>query len=192
MAVWPSDVIPSSMRRRRISPGRSIESPLTATSQDTGSASHLWELEYTFPPITPEQARACDVVLARSEQEDTIAPVYQPGFSSGTPGTVTVATGATGFSLPVAGIATGYGFLAGQFISVTTSGRIYTYMIAADSPAGSATRTLTLTSAILEPHANGDPVAVIQPMIQGRGYGETMEANDGVNYNVTLRVRQRR
>lgn len=193
MAIWPSNVEPDRMSRKRIAPYDEFVSPFTKTTQSNGSASHLWEVSYVFPVLDPSQARRVEVCMTTFEKEDLIIRLHQPNFVTTGAGAVAVAAGATGFTLPVSGVTAGYAFLAGQFISVFTTGRNYTYMLAADSPAGATTRSLTLTSVILAPHTTGNTVEVSEPVIQGQGYGEMIEADDGVNYKLTsLRVRQRK
>lgn len=219
MAVsFPSDYVPSSIEGPRpIYNGQLFTSPLTQTSQRIGSSTQLHEVVYTYPPMSTDQMRICRAITDKFERDEAISPVYElhkidaatlgmanlvthlgelvthlgePVWYSGVyTGDVKVGSGASSFSLPVTGAPTELGWKAGQPISINTGGRWYLYTLAADSDAGSTSKTLTLTSAIRAAHASGDAVAINRAYIQGHGQADWSSSVNGLN-NLTLTIRE--
>lgn len=191
--AWPSGVVGNIQTEIPMALGNPQKSPLTGTTQGGGSSVVMWRLELNFPPENVmADVRAVRNVMAMAKQDTVAIPVRQPGFTVGTPGTVTVGTGHTAGtkSLPLAGIASGYEFVAGQFISILTGGRYYLYTLAADSPAGSATRTVTLTSTTRAAHASGNTVDVTTPMIEGWVDLKSLSADINAHYGFSLAIEE--
>jgi len=193
--AWPSSVVGNVQNEIPMALGNPQKSPLTGTTQGGGSSVVMWRLEVSFPPEnTMADVRAIRNIMAQAKQDTVAMAVRQPGFTVGTPGTVTVGTGhvAGTKNLPLTGIAGGYGFLAGQFISVSTGGRWYLYTLAADSAAGSASRTVTLTSTTRAAHVSTDPVEVLTPYIEGWIDLKSLSADVNSHYGFSLAIEEAR
>ena len=191
--AWPAGVVGNVQTEVPMALGNPQKSPLTGTTQGGGSSVVMWRLELSFPPQNNStNVRAIRTVMAQAKQDTVAIPVRQPGFTVGSPGTVTVGAGHTAGtkSLPLAGIAGGYAFVAGQFISVLTGGRYYLYTLAADSAAGSATRTVTLTSTTRAAHANGNTVDVAAPMIEGWVDLKSLSADVNSHYGFSVAIEE--
>jgi hypothetical protein len=191
--AWPAGVVGNVQTEVPMALGNPQKSPLTGTTQGGGSSVVMWRLELSFPPQNSlTNVRAIRTVMAQAKQDTVAIPVRQPGFTVGSPGTVTVGTGhvAGTKTLQLAGIAGGYAFVAGQFISILTGGRYYLYTLAADSAAGSATRTVTLTSTTRAAHASGNTVDVAAPMIEGWVDLKSLSADVNSHYGFSVAIEE--
>ncbi len=191
--TWPSGVIGNVQTETPIALGSPQTSPLTGTTQGGGSAVVMWQLGLEFPPQTNlANVRAIRNILAKAKQDTVAIRVRQPGFTVGSPGTITVGAGhvAGTKTLPLTGIAGGFGFLAGQLISINTGGRWYLYTLDADSPAGAASRTVTLTSATRAAHASGNSVEVADPWIEGWIEQNSLSVNNAGHYTFSLSIKE--
>lgn len=168
MAIaWPSSVIPNGQSERIIAPWTTYTSQLTETSQDSGSSTALWQIDYSFPPISKAQVLAVKSALAKSTGNEFIVPIYQTGINLPPAMTTTLSAAASNFSIPVQGLNSAYALIAGQLISIIDGGRRYVYALGTDSAAGSTSRTFTLANAVRRPHSAGCVVEITQPYVQG-------------------------
>lgn len=193
--AWPSGVVGNVQNEIPMALGQPQKSPLTGTTQGGGSSVVMWRLELAFPPQNNlANVRAIRNIMAQAKQDTVAIPVRQPGFSVGTPGTILVGAGhvAGTKTLPLTGIAGGYSLLAGQFISILTGGVYYLYTLAADSPAGASSRTVTLTSTTRAAHASGNTVDVAQPMIEGWIDMQSLSADVNAHYGFSLAIEEAR
>jgi hypothetical protein len=193
--TWPAGVIGNVQTETPIALGNPQTSPLTGSTQGGGSSVIMWSLGLEFPPQTNlSNVRAVRNILAKAKQDTVAIQVRQPGLTIGSPGTITVAAGHTAGTktLPLQGIAGGFGFVAGQFISVQTGGRWYLYTLDADSPAGASSRSVTLTSTTRAAHASGNSVEVSAPWIEGWIEQTSLTANTAAHYGFTLSIREAR
>ncbi len=167
---WPAGVIGNKQSQIPLGLGSIQESPLTGSSQLSGSSVVKWRFVWEFPP-QDDQALIGQVnsLIARARQERIIMPVFQPRVSVAGSGAVTIGSGASAWSknLALAGIGSGYGFKAGQFISVSTGGRWYLYALQSDSAPGAANRQVVATSTWRALHQAGDAVEIIEPKMEG-------------------------
>jgi hypothetical protein len=170
--------------------GRAFVSPLTQSMQFAGSATQLHQATLTTRPMDTDAMRVLKAITDKALREEIIIPVFER-YKDALSGSETV-TSASGFNLSIANIASGTILKAGQPISISTGGRWYLYTLAADSAAGSTTRSLTLTSSIRAVHASGNSVAVNRAYMQGRA--ETVWVSDvaGCYHQLTLTVRELR
>ena len=191
--AWPAGVIGNLQKEVPMALGAPQKSPLTGTTQGGGSSVIMWRMELSFPPQDDNaKVRAIRTIMAQAKQDTVAIPIRQPGFSVGSPGTITVGSGhvAGTKSLPLAGIAGGYSLLAGQFISIFTGGRYYLYTLAADSPAGAANRTVQLTSTTRAAHASGNPVDVANPVVEGWIDLPSLSADITNQYSFSLAIEE--
>ena len=191
--AWPSGVVGNVQSEIPLALGAPQKSPLTGTTQGGGSSVVMWRLELSFPPQNNlANVRAIRNVMAQAKQDTVAIPVRQPGFNVGNPGTITVGSGhvAGTKTLPLTGIAAGYSLLAGQFLSILTGGRYYLYTLAADSLAGAASRTVTLTSTTRAAHASGNTVDVAAPMIEGWVDLKSLSADVQAHYGFSLAIEE--
>ena len=191
--TWPAGVIGNVQTETPLAIGNPQTSPLTGSTQVGGSSVIMWSLGLEFPPqVSLSNVRAVRNILAKAKQDTVAIQVRQPGLTIGTTGTITVAAGHTpgSKSLPLAGIAGGFGFVAGQFISISTGGRWYLYTLDADSAAGSATRTVTLTSTTRAAHTSGDSVEVTAPWIEGWIEQSSLTVNNAGHYSFSVSIKE--
>lgn len=166
--TFPASIIPNGMTEIFAAANeREFTSP-NGNIQTQSSALVLHEIEFTFPPLTISQRDLVASILSRAAQDDVVMPVYRPYTANAVSGSIKVGSGATAKSLPVTGLNTSYAPKAGRFLSVSTGGRWYLYSLAADSAAGTTSRTFSLTGGIRAAHASGDVVSMEYPYIQGK------------------------
>jgi hypothetical protein len=193
--TWPSGVIGSVQSETPVALGSPQTSPLTGATQGGGSSVTMWSLDVDFPPIADlAKIRAIRNIFAKAKQDTVVMQVRQPGLVIGTPGTILVGSGhvAGTKTMPLTGIAGGFGILAGQFMSIRTGGRWYLYTPDADSPAGSASRSITLTSTTRAAHAVSDPVEIATPYIEGWITPGPIIAEPDQHYRFSLNIREAR
>ena len=193
--TWPSGVIGSVQAETPVALGSPQTSPLTGSTQGGGSSVIMWSLDLDFPPVADlAKVRAVRNIFAKAKQDTVVVQVRQPGFTVGTTGTVVVGSGhvAGTKTLPISGITSGLALLAGQFISISTGGRWYLYTLDADSPAGSTTRTLTLTSTTRAAHVSTDPVEIATPWIEGWITPDAISAEPDQHYRFSMSIREAR
>lgn len=193
--TWPAGLVPRAHAERLISPGTDQVSPLTESMQIGGSAVVLRQVSFDFPPVADlALARQVRSILDQARQDRVILPMHQPGFVLPTVGAITVnAAASAGKTLAVAGLPTSLALAAGQYLSVSTGGQWYLYALAADSPAGSANRTLSLTSAKRAAHATGHAVALSPAMIEGWIVeGREISVDTARLYGFSISVREAR
>ncbi len=168
MALYfPASIIPNSVSEPTPIRGRFVnQSPYSMGSQERTTASCLYEVSFTFPPLTLAQM---DLVRSIKDQGgEILMPLHRPFLAPVTSGTILVGTGASLASLPVTGVDTGFAPKAGRFLSIFIGGgRPYLYSLKDDSPAGSTSRTFNLTHPIRTSHSVGQPVYMEPPYIQG-------------------------
>jgi hypothetical protein len=193
--TWPSGVIGSVQSETPVALGSPQTSPLTGTTQGGGSSVIMWSLKLDFPPISDvSKIRDVRTIFAQHKQDTVIIPIRQPGIVVGSSGTVTVNTGHTAGTktLPLTGIAGGFSLFKGQFISVQTGGIWYLYTLAADSLAGSSSRTVTLTSTTRAAHVNTNVVEITSPVIEGWINPSEITVEPDMHYKFSLSVREAR
>lgn len=193
--TWPAGVIGSVQSETPIALGSPQTSPLTGATQGGGSSVVMWSLDLEFPPIADlAKIRAIRNIFAKAKQDTVVIQVRQPGLVVGTTGTILVGSGHTAGTktMPLTGIAGGFGILAGQFLSISTGGRWYLYTPDADSPAGAASRSITLTSTTRAAHAVSDPVEIATPWIEGWITPGPIVVEPDMHYKFSLNIREAR
>lgn len=128
-----------------------------------------WALEIDIGTLrtTCGQALMADIVRGRSQPVAIQIP--EPGIDKGAPGAVVIdGAGQSGEALDVKGGTPGAVLRKGWFISLFTAGHWFAHMVAETvvlDVAGKA--TVTVWPMLRTPHADNDPVAVVNPMIEG-------------------------
>lgn len=135
---------------------------------------------FTLPPMTYAEAMAWTDLEA---EVDTVRMrIRQPDFvntsGAGTP--LVDGAGQAGNSITLKGLGAGYTVKKGQFLSVTTGGRLYLYRSKSEVTAsGAGGVSVSLRTVLRWPHANNDPVELVTPSIEGFvSAGEDMFAID--------------
>ena len=166
---WPTNIVPNAQKFTFISYFQDHESPLTRTEQSNSDVSVLLQIEFGFPMLNQDDGLLALAHLGRAMRDEYVVPYKQAGVIYPTTDTMTLGAGATGSSLPIVGIPSGYAFKDGQLFSlIDTDGRRYNYQVGADSAAGAANRTITLNADIRKPHASGCVLEIKEPKIQGK------------------------
>lgn len=174
--TWPASIVPSDMTQPRIAnPGRDITGP-NGVTQTIAPAAHLWEVTFTFPPLTVDQNRLAEAAAAAAQSDTVVVPlplaaianvsgmtgwVLQSAWSSGK--TVDIDDGLLASTLTSAG--------AGLWLSILTSGRRYLYQTTGNATAvsgGDPFTRFTVSGLPRAAHAIGDPVNLHAPMIEGK------------------------
>lgn len=189
MAVytWPASVIPNVQDKWVDTTDGEQKSPFGGGIQSNGSSVQKWCFQFSYPFLVGAQGLAVDAILAQTGKGDVIVPIYQEGINTTPSMTPLLDTGSSNFSLKLKNVDSTWAGVTGQFISVYSDGRYWLYMLAADSAAGTTTRTLTLTSALRSTaHAANDPVQIAQPYIQGRIANEYRRSSLDTNRLTTL------
>lgn len=166
--TFPSSIIPRAMSEAFITANEREFTALNGNTQTISSALILHEFTFEYPPLTLTQRDALAAIMAQSGQDDVVMQIYRPKVAAAVSGSILVGTGATAKSLPVTAVNSSYTPKAGRFLSVSTGGRWYLYSLAADSAAGTTSRTFSLTGGIRAAHASGDVVSMEYPYIQGK------------------------
>lgn len=166
---WSVNVIPNAQAIKFLSYYQEQSSPLTMTEQANSDTSCLFEIDFNFPTLSQSKSLEALALLGKAMRDEFIMPFYQAGVTYPSTEAVTLGAGATGTSLPLVGIPSGYALTAGQLISVIDAdGRRYVYQVGATSAAGAANRTITMNGDIRKPHASGCVVEIKTPKIQGK------------------------
>lgn len=166
---FPTSIAPRMIGQLQpISTGGVVRSELTGAGQQRTSARQRWAATFELPPLTVDQQALAAVALTQA-MKDTLA-VTLPQEAIGGPGAVSgvqVNTAWSGlFGLSLKGLPSGLALTAGTFLSISTGGTSYLYRMAADSPAGTTTRTIQLTSVPHVTHAVNDAVSFL-PVLEG-------------------------
>lgn len=126
------------------------------------------EVSWALVPEEPDgRTLAQDLRLAK--EQGALYRFPQPGLRIGVPGAPVVDGAVAGGSIvPLRGLAPGYAFRYGQFLSFVHDGRRYLHSAAALAIAGGAGDVeLTIHPMLRISLADGDVAEVAQPMIQG-------------------------
>ncbi|WP_312126346.1 hypothetical protein [Brevundimonas sp.] len=127
-----------------------------------------WAWDFEYPPMTYEQSLAFDDLL--TEDETVIVDILQPGLAIGSPGSGATVNGAgqSGRTLNIKGVAAGYVFRKGQWISVLSGGQWYAYKTRAAATAdGAGNCAVPLRTLIRTPLANNAVVEIASPKAEG-------------------------
>lgn len=114
------------------------------------------------------QAMGVAAVLNANVANTVSVPISQ-AIQIGNPGSTVQANGASqGRSLKLKGLTPSYPFRAGQYISITRSGRSYLHQVTADVQAlVNGTVTLAIVPTLRVPILGNEVVAVANPIIEG-------------------------
>lgn len=188
----PTQPAPASMGTTLLT-NKSIQiSALGSDEQERQRKGSRYALTFQLPPMSYSMSMAWDDLNA--EGDTVLMRVFQPGFSTGLPGTPRV-NGANqqGMTLNVDGLTPGYVVRKGQFLSIITGGRRFLYKAKADVTAnGSGVAAIQLRTLLRYPPSENDVVEIAQPMIEGF-VRDLAEQVVGINklIQITFTVRER-
>src|SRR5690606_7204112 len=123
-----------------------------------------------FPPMKPGDARRFAARLQRAKREGLRVELPLLGMSQGSPGSPVVnATNPTGTTLPLRNLTPHYAVKEGFWLHVEdASGTRYLHSVAANGIANaSGVLSVQLTEAIRAPLADGSPVNLSAPTVEG-------------------------
>jgi hypothetical protein len=165
---------------------------------DRGGSRHSVKVTFPTMPIEPDGRRWISR-LVRAKQEGGIVAFPQVNFDVGAPGSPNVATATGGGrSLPITGGTPGYAIREGQALTLTSGGRGYFYLAAAQTILdASGAGTITLDVPLRLAAAVGDSVNLARPTIEGwisgdggdTGFGWTVGDNRTVALAFTVTER---
>ena len=174
MAVlWPSDIAPAVMSKPRLVNGQARITGPNGVSQLSASAAHLWEVDFSFPPLTKEQAGKVEGVLAAAQSDVLRIGLSVPAIRN--LATMTNfelgSTWSSGKAATISQGSAGHDILdnsaAGLWFSVVTSGRSYLYVITGNATTGGPNRVMPVSGLPRASHASSSAVNLDAPMIEG-------------------------
>lgn len=127
-------------------------------------------IDITFPTMRAEPlGREWSADLRLAKLYGAIASFGQDGLDVGDPGIVQVdGAGQLGSTINLKGFAANYEMVYGQALSLSVGGRWYLHFAAAATIAdGTGKMALPLFPMLRKSPANGDPVEIVDPKIQG-------------------------
>jgi len=127
-----------------------------------------WAWDIELEPMSYEESLAFDDLL--TEDDTIIINILQPELDLGHPGTGARVNGSgqSGRTLNIKGVAAGYEFRKGQWLSVLSSGQWYAYKTSAVATAdASGNCAVPLRTMIRAPLANNAVVEIAEPKAEG-------------------------
>jgi len=135
--------------------------------QRLNRAGSRYAIDVTMPTMT--YADAQDWSAIEDETATVTMQIVQPGLDTGAPGVPLVNGGAqSGTSLNLKGLTPYYVIRHRQWLTVTTSDRLYAYRAKGETVAnGSGQATVALETMLRAVHADNDLVEIAVPRIEG-------------------------
>lgn len=161
---------------------------------DRGGSRH--SVKVTMPPMPIEaDGRRWIARLVRAKQEGGMVVYPQPNFSIGAPGSPSIATATGGGRfLPITGATPNYAVREGQALKITSGGRNYFFLTAAQTILdGDGAGEIELDVPLRLAGSIGDPVNFAKPTIEGwidgDGFGWTLDKSRTVGLSFMIRER---
>lgn len=194
--VLPSDPWPSGVSFRPVRAGFDLPGTF-GVDQRVSRMGDRWAMDVQMPPMPyGDTALRWVARLSRARGDVVRMRVPQPGLDlRGRSGDVLVkGAGQAGTSLLVDGGREAYPVREGQWVSITTGGRSYLHLVAADALFDSAGEaTLTLDPMLRVSPADNSPVEIEEPVIEGfleAGQEWTVDVARHVGLSFTIRERR--
>lgn len=189
----PTEPSPNHMGVALISTKNTLTPAVGGDEQEIRRKGSKYALTFSMPVMTYVQSMEWDDLMA--EGDTVVMRVFQPGFSTGAPGTPLVkGANQIGSALIVDGLTPGYVVRKGQFLTVISGGQRFLYRARANATAnGSGEATVLLRTLLRRPPADNAVVEIAQPMIEGfvRDLGEWAVGVDRlVGLKFTVRERE--
>lgn len=161
---WP---YPAKMTPRLVSARADLMPAFGGDVQRLNRLGTCYAFDIDLPVMTYEDAQ--DWSAIDDETATCTLQIIQPGLDTGTPGAVRVNGAAqSGTSLVLDGFSPHYVVRRRQWLSITTSGRLYAYRAKEEAVADSTgALTLTLETMLRAIHADNDVVEMATPRIEG-------------------------
>lgn len=185
--VLPIDPRPSKMTPRPIS-SRNEQRPASQGPVNRYMRPGTrWAWDNTMPPMSYVESLAWDDLL--SESDTVIMDILQPGLNTGSPGSPVIdGNGQVGRVLALKGLAPGYQFRKGQWISFPVSEQLFAYKVRAAIAVGSDGKVaLPLLTLLRLPPVNNAIVDVAQPRAEGFATVDLGSLEVGEDQLVSLR-----
>lgn len=170
MITLPASPAPNSCSPRVISFDLHQRPSTGAAVQTVYRPGSRWALDFTFPLMTANVARAFTSRLVRAQREGLRMKVPLLGVSQGAPGTPVVdGANPSGTALPVKGCTPGYVFDEGYWLTlIDAAGDYYLHQVVGSVVVnGAGKATVSIETPIRAPIADGATVLVAAPMVQG-------------------------
>lgn len=170
MITLPATPAPNSCSPRVISFDLHARPSTGAAVQTIYRPGSRWALDFTYPVMEAEVARAFTSRLVRAQREGLRMEVPLLGVSQGSPGTPVVnGANPSGTVLPLRGCTVGYEFGEGYWLTlIDAAGDYYLHQVVGSAIVnGSGEVTLSIETPIRSPLPDGATVLVAAPMVQG-------------------------
>lgn len=170
MITLPASPAPNGCSPRVISFDLHARPSTGAAVQTIYRPGSRWALDFTYPVMKADVARAFTSRLVRAQRDGLRMKVPLLGVSQGAPGTPLVnGANPSGTVLPLKGCTPGYEFGEGYWLTlVDAAGDYFLHQVVGSAIAnGSGNVTLSVETPIRAPFADSATVLVAAPMIQG-------------------------
>lgn len=150
--------------------GMLLTPPLGGPVQRINRLGNRYAIDIEVPPMKEEpDGRRFTVLLERALANGAAFPVPQTDLRIPPAGAPLVnGAVASGSTLPLRGLTPNFMFRAGQYLSISHSGRRYLHRVTAEAFAdGAGVASVTLTPMLRTPLSDGDAVEVERPLIEG-------------------------
>jgi len=161
---WP---YPAAMTPRLVSGRAELRPAWGGDIQRINRAGSRFAMDVTLPVLTYMDAQ--DWSDINDETATVTMQIVQPGLDVGAPGvTLVKGAGQSGTTLIIDGFTPYYVLRKNQWISVSTSGRLYAYRVKTEVAAdATGEASVVLTTMLRAVHADNDPVEIAEPRIEG-------------------------
>lgn len=170
MIVLPDDYAPSSARVGLVDFGFVQRPALGGQLRRVNRPGSRFQIELGWPAMRAEAARILVRRLTAAQNEGLRVVFPLQGVSQGLPGPAVVnGSGAAGTALPLRGLTPGWQAKEGFWLTVIDSaGKHYLHQVAQAAVADAGGQaTLTITPMLRAPLADGSPVLLDKPLIEG-------------------------
>lgn len=170
MIILPATPAPNHCSARVVSFNLHARPSTGAAVQTIFRPGSRWALDFAYPTMRADVARAFTSRLVRAEREGLRMAVPLLGVSQGSPGAPVVSGNyPSGTVLPLRGCTPGYEFGEGYWLTlVDSAGDYFLHKLVGSAIAnGSGLVTLSIETPIRAPLLDGATVMVAAPMVQG-------------------------
>lgn len=168
MIELPSDPGPAAINWQPQDFGGNQQGDLGGAIQRVNRLGNRWGVQITMPPMLPDDTLVWQAALMEGLEEGVSMMLCQLCDFDNSGAVAINGAGQSGKSIICDNATPGYIVKAGQFISVTTGGNSYCYMVASNARADAGGNlAIALTSRLRAEPADDDAVNVAAPKIEG-------------------------
>ncbi len=144
---------------------------LGGPTQEIDRLGSRWIMRFTTPPVVwAEEGETWAALLDDAAKSGGLIAIPQPGAAIGNPGVPVVGSPAVGGRLlALAGLAPGFLFKPGRWLSIVKNGRRYADRVVQSAAAsGGGTATMKLRNQLRVALVGGETVEIAVPKVEGR------------------------